>query len=100
MKLKTNKQNNTNQTHNTNSNMKKFIYFSAPWCGPCKTYGPIISQLQVSVEKINIDETKELAMQFNVRSVPTTILVKDGVEVWRNVGITTLQTLQDAYDRN
>jgi thioredoxin 1 len=78
--------------------MKKFIYFSAPWCGPCKTYGPIISQLQVPVEKINIDETKELAMQFNVRSVPTTILVKDGVEVWRNVGITTLQTLQQAYD--
>ena len=100
MKKKTTNQLHTNQTHNTNSNMKKFIYFSAPWCGPCKTYGPIISQLSVPVEKINIDETKELAMQFNVRSVPTTILVKDGVEVWKNVGITTLQTLQDAYDRN
>ena len=42
--------------------MKKFIYFTAPWCGPCQAYGPIISQLQVPVEKINIDETKELAM--------------------------------------
>lgn len=80
--------------------MKKFIYFSASWCGPCKTYGPIISQFNGTVSKIDIEENRELAMQYNVRSVPTTILVKDGVEVWRNVGITTLQALQDTYDRN
>ncbi len=78
--------------------MKKFIYFTAPWCGPCKAYGPIISQLQVPVSKVVIDETRDLALQYNVKSVPTTILLKDGVEVWRNVGITTLQTLQQAYD--
>ena len=78
--------------------MKKFIYFTAPWCGPCQAYGPIISQLTAPVSKVDIDETRDLALQYNVKSVPTTILLKDGVEVWRNVGITTLQTLQQAYD--
>lgn len=80
--------------------MKKFIYFTAGFCGPCKTYGPIISQVNATVSKINIDEDKTLALQYNVKSIPTTILLKDGVEVWRNIGVTTLQTLQEVYDRN
>jgi thioredoxin 1 len=80
--------------------MKKFIYFTASWCGPCKTYTPIISQVQGTVSKIDVEENRDLAMQYNVRSVPTTILLKDGVEVWRNTGVTSLQTLQLAYDRN
>ena len=80
--------------------MKKFIYFTAGFCGPCKTYGPIISQVQGTVSKVDVEENRDLAMQYNVKSVPTTILLKDGVEVWRNVGVTSLQTLQDIYDRN
>ena len=80
--------------------MKKFIYFTAGWCQPCQTYGPIISQVQGTVSKVDVEENRDLAMQYNVKSVPTTILLKDGVEVWRNVGVTSLQTLQQTYDNN
>ena len=80
--------------------MKKFIYFTASWCGPCKTYGPIISQVNGTVSKVDIEENRNLAMEYNVKSVPTTILLKEGKEIWRNVGVTTLQTLQDIYDRS
>jgi thioredoxin-like negative regulator of GroEL len=80
--------------------MKKFIYFTSPTCGPCRTYGPIISALNVPVEKIDITIDMDTAVSYGIKAVPTTILVKDGVEVWKNVGVTTLQTLQDAYDRN
>jgi thioredoxin-like negative regulator of GroEL len=52
------------------------------------------------VSKVDVEENREFAMQYNIRSVPTTILLKDGVEVWRNVGITSLETLQLAYDNN
>jgi thioredoxin 1 len=80
--------------------MKKFIYFTASWCQPCKTYAPIISQVNATVSKVDIEENRELAMQYNVRAVPTTILLKDGVEVWRHSGVLPLSILQQTYDNN
>ena len=58
--------------------MKKFIYFSAPWCGPCKTLAPIVNELssQINVRKINVDNDTELASKFGIRSVPTLVLVE------------------------
>jgi len=69
--------------------MKKFIYFSAPWCGPCRMFGPVmerISQSGIPVEKINVDNAPQVAAAYIV-SVPTTILVDDqGKEISRFVG--------------
>ena len=70
--------------------MKKFIYFSAPWCGPCRMFGPTmdrVAQSGIVVEKVNIDENKDLAMQYNVKSIPTTVLVENGNEISRFVGV-------------
>jgi len=69
--------------------MKQIMYFSAPWCVPCQTLGPIMDQVsqQMFVEKINVDYEIDRARSANVSSVPTVILVENGQEVRRFVGI-------------
>jgi len=66
------------------------MYFSAPWCGPCRMFGPVmerISQSGIPVEKINVDNAPQVAAAYIVKSVPTTILVDDqGKEISRFVG--------------
>ena len=69
--------------------MKKILYFSAPWCGPCKQFGPVMEQVgqSVRVEKVDVDKLPDLAQAYNVRSVPTVVILKDGQEVNRFVGV-------------
>ena len=60
------------------------IDFWAAWCGPCKMLSPIIDQIadeaddSVKICKVNVDEQSELAAQFQVRSIPTLVVIKDG----------------------
>lgn len=69
-----------------------FIDFWAPWCSPCRMVAPIIDQLadefkgEAIVGKVNIDENEEAAVRYNVASIPTMIIFKDGQEVERIVG--------------
>jgi thioredoxin 1 len=69
--------------------MKQVFYFTAPWCQPCQTLGPIMDKIsnQLPVEKINIDYESSRARSANVMSVPTVILVENGQEVRRFVGV-------------
>lgn len=69
--------------------MKEFLYFSATWCGPCKILAPTMQQLSsegMTVRKIDIDQDPNTPSQYNVRSVPTVILLQNGKEVSRQVG--------------
>ena len=68
--------------------MKQYLYFSAPWCGPCRMLGPVMSEVNstIPVQKINIDEDPTTAQQYNVRSIPTVVLLENGQEVKRLVG--------------
>lgn len=69
------------------------IDFWASWCGPCKMFAPIIDQVakecgpNVKVCKVDIDEEPELAQQFNVMSVPTVIVMKNGKVINSSVGV-------------
>jgi thioredoxin 1 len=69
--------------------MKQLLYFSAPWCGPCKQLAPILEEVaqQYPVKKINVDEESDLAAQYGIRSIPTTILVENGQEIERKIGV-------------
>jgi len=64
----------------------------APWCGPCQFVGPILAQLageysgRLKVVKVNVDENPRLAQQFEARSIPTLVVLRDGRPVDRIVG--------------
>lgn len=76
------------------------VDFSAEWCGPCKQLKPILEQLKSKVGdsakiiKIDVDKNKSLSDQFQIRSVPTLILFKDGKSVWRQSGVVPVHTLE------
>lgn len=68
----------------------KYLYFSAEWCGPCKTLGPIMQQVsqEVPVQKVDVDGNQQLAMQYSIRNIPTVVLVNgEGKEFARSVGV-------------
>ncbi len=68
------------------------VDFWAEWCGPCKAIGPIIDQLAIELQgkmkmtKVNVDEEADLAGQFNVMSIPTMLIFKNGQAVDQIVG--------------
>ena len=69
--------------------MKTMKYFSATWCGPCKTFKPVMNEIAGeghSVQFIDIDQQQDIAAKYNVRSVPTVVIEENGVEVDRFVG--------------
>jgi thioredoxin len=74
----------------------------APWCGPCRMLTPVMEQLatelsgRVRVAKLNTDENKRTAARFGIRSIPTLLIVKDGVEVNRLVGAHPKQAILNA----
>ena len=69
--------------------MKTIKYFSATWCGPCKTFKPIMNEVAGeghSVQFIDIDQQQDLTAKYNVRSVPTTVIEENGIGVDRFIG--------------
>ena len=64
----------------------------APWCGPCRIVGPIIEELageyagKMKVGKLNVDDNSETAMKYQVQSIPTILIFKDGQEIQRIIG--------------
>ena len=82
--------------------MKKFLYFSAPWCGPCKQLGPIMDELNsegYTVQKIDVDSNPEIVQSFNIRNVPTVILQVDNVEKGRKIGLASKSMYIDLYNQ-
>ena len=72
--------------------MIEYWYFSAKWCAPCKQLAPIMEQVSktISVKKIDVDSESGLASSYGIRSVPTVILMKDGSEFKRIIGVKSL----------
>lgn len=83
--------------------MKKFLYFSATWCQPCRMLGPVMEELNsegYSVQKIDVDANPEISQQFGIRNIPTVILTVDGTEVGRKVGNAPKTMYLDMYNQN
>ncbi|MDO5296327.1 MAG: thioredoxin [bacterium] len=75
----------------TNSASTVLLDFWATWCGPCQMLAPVLEQVaaerpDITIGKIDVDESSELAMQFNVRNIPKLVVVKNGKAVAEQVG--------------
>ena len=78
------------------------VDFWAEWCGPCRMQGPIIETLagkigdKAKIGKLNVDENPETAQKFNVMSIPTILIFKDGQAVKQFVGVQSEKALNEA----
>jgi len=82
------------------SKKPNMLYFWAEWCNPCKQMGPIYeeyagSQENIELNKVDVDANQAIAQQYNVMSVPTFLLLKDGQVVAQNVGSMTIDQLKE-----
>ena len=79
------------------------VEFGAEWCGPCKMIIPVLQKLSsqrqdVKVCKVDIDASPDLASRHQIRSVPTLVFYKNGVEIKRHVGLTSYEKLITIID--
>lgn len=80
---------------------KVLVDFWAPWCMPCRMMGPIVEEIaeeyesRASVGKVNVDEEMELAQQYKVFSIPALLVFENGVEIARQIGTQSKETLEE-----
>ena len=86
------------------SGQPAMIDFSAVWCGPCQILAPVMEKLaeqydgKAIVAKVDVDEQRELAIQYRVMSVPTVLFIKDGKVVDRKIGVREPNEYTDLLD--
>ena len=76
------------------------VDFWATWCGPCRMLAPVIEEIaneyagKVKVGKVNVDDERELALEYGVSSIPTLVVIRDGEAVKGVVGLHNLEQLK------
>lgn len=82
------------------------VDFWAPWCGPCRTLGPIIESVgvdntdtNIGIGKVNVDEYGDLASRFGVRSIPTVIYFKSGQLANKSVGVSSKVEIEEIINK-
>ena len=87
-----------------NSDVPVLVDFWATWCGPCRAIAPMLEQAagdydgKAVIAKINVDQNRPLAMQYNIRSIPALLVFKNGEVVNQAVGAINRSKLDDLLD--
>ena len=86
------------------SNQKVVIDFYADWCGPCKMLSPVVDKLaeehsEFKVVKVNVDEEPDLAGNYQIMSIPTLVVIENGKEVNRSMGLQSKQDILNLVSR-
>jgi len=87
------------------SQVPVLVDFYADWCGPCKTFSPIVQQVssalhgRVKVIKVNVDKNQSASMKYGIRGVPTLILFRKGNILWRQSGVMSQRDLQNTIEK-
>lgn len=85
-----------------NSDKTTIVDFYADWCGPCKMMSPIIDSIaeeksdSLKVGKVNVDENQELAMKYNIMSIPTVLIFKNGNISKTFIGVTSKEEILES----
>jgi thioredoxin-like negative regulator of GroEL len=79
---------------------RKLIYFSLPWCDPCRTFKPIMESLQdqIPIQFVG-DEVSPLYGEYFIRSVPTVVLIENGKEINRFIGVMNQQEVINFFNQ-
>jgi len=82
--------------------MKKILYFSASWCGPCKNFRPIMEQVsrELPVEFIDIDANPQLVTEYGIKSIPTVIITNNGQVSSKQAGVLTESQIKSLWNQN
>ena len=82
--------------------MKKILFFSASWCGPCKNFKPIMEQVsrELPVEFIDVDANPQLVAEYGVRNIPTIVITRDNRAVAKQAGVLTESQIKGLWSQN
>lgn len=92
------------KTEVLDSDKLSVIDFWAEWCGPCRAIAPVIEELakeydgKVKVGKLDVDHNPDVSYKYNIRSIPTILVLKNGEVVDRHVGTTSKKALADKIE--
>lgn len=79
--------------------MISVMYFSTEWCGPCKMFWPVVQEVcsanGIQIQKIDAEQNRDLANQYQITGVPTLIVIKNGKLEFRNTGVMAKTKLID-----